>query len=30
MPVQHIAEAFWSTRWGRAMRDELNNKRFDK
>ena len=30
IPVQHIAEAYWSTRWGKAMRDELNNKRFNK
>ena len=26
MPVQHIAEAYWSTRWGKAMRDELKKQ----
>jgi hypothetical protein len=29
-PVEQIAEAYWSTKWGKAMRDELDNKRFRK
>ena len=29
-PVDQICEAFWDTKWGRAMRDELTDKRFKK
>ena len=29
-PVEQIVEAYWSTKWGKAMRDELDNKRFKK
>lgn len=29
-PVEEIAEAFWDTKWGRAMSDELKHKRFKK
>ena len=29
-PVEQITEAFWDTKWGKAMRDELKNKRFKK
>lgn len=29
-PVEQITEAFWDTKWGKAMRDDLKNKRFKK
>ncbi len=29
-PVEQISEAYWDTKWGKAMRDELKNKRFKK
>ena len=29
-PVEQINGVFWDTKWGRAMADELRNKRFKK
>lgn len=29
-PVEEICEAFWDTKWGKAMKDELKSKRFKK